>query len=149
MSYGLRFYTISQSLGTSHDYFVQNGDMPETDSARGYERFSDFHTTPTGNTFIYDKARIKDWNINFVEVTTEAKDSMQHICDGWMGLKQITAVYFGTLVTSGASLSTLASGGQCYGTCFLEMVGKPREVALDLWNFEVHIREFGPDQSFT
>lgn len=150
MSYGLRFRSVSQSLGSTFDWFVPDSDMPDIDNTRGKNIYRDVIVGPTGNTFLYDKGKTKKWKLNFQDVSPLAMNSVDHCCSGWLGQKQITIIYFGT-VTDGTAVYTpaqLASAGQCWGTGYFTMVNEPQELGLDLWTFSIEINEFGPNQVF-
>ena len=146
--YGMRFYTVAQLLGTSMDWFVPTEDMPDEDSERGFLSKRDIHTTQSGNTYVYDKYKNKNFNMKFSHISTASKEKLEHICDGWLGNKQLTVLYFGSLVNSATSLSTLASQGQVFGTGYCMLNGLPKETALDLWTLELSFNEFGTNQSF-
>lgn len=149
MGYGLRFHSISQSLGSSFSYFVQDEDMPNEDTERGYDVFEDIYETKFGNTFQYQHARKLGWTLNFQDVSRTCKDNVEHCCSGWIGSKQITVLAFGTSVIGTAeSMGSMASAGQIIGTGYMRMTGKPRETGFDLWNFTIQWKQFGPDQVF-
>jgi len=150
MSIGLRFHTISQSLGSSCSFFVPSADMPSEPNERGYREWGYMPETPTGNTFDYRTGRTKQWSIDFEDITTLTKEFVQHCCNGWIGSKQITIVAYGSSVIGTAeSMASMASVGQIWGTGYLKMKNLPKETAMDLWTFSIDINEFGPNQQFT
>lgn len=147
--YGLRFRSVAQSLGSVFDWFVPDYDMPDYPTERGYAEFRDVLTTPSGNTFIYDKSRIKKWNLIFSDITELSVRNLQHLANGWLGKKQITMVYFGTNVTGTTQSVGTYSAGQLWGTGFLLMQGLPKEKDVNLWDVTIELTEFGTGQIFT
>lgn len=149
-TFGLRFRTYSMSLGSAHDWFVPDQDMPDAMNSRGTEVFRDIHTTPSGNTYLYDKGKRKRWDMSFQDMTTLGMTNLQHCVSGWLGSRQITQVYYGTSVIGTLeSPGSMSSAGQLWGTCWLDMPKIAQEVAFDLWNADITITEFGGDQIFT
>ena len=149
-NYGIRFHTVSLSLGSSMSWFLPTADMPDENSPRGYDVFQDIKITPTGNKFLYDHARTKAWEFTFLDITTDSKEKLEHLCHGWIGSQQITVIAFGTsVIGTSESMASMASAGQIYGTGFCQQSERPRESALDLWNFKMLWMEAGPDQSFS
>ena len=148
---GLRFHSIAQSLGTSFSWYVSTADMPDAPNERGNEVFEDLIETPSGNTFIYSKGRRKSWKMDFVAISTDAKDKLEHVVSGWYNQKQITAVAYGSSVIGTLeSMGSMNSVGQIWGTGYVRWSGGlPKETAYDMWNCSIQITEFGPDQSFT
>lgn len=149
--YGLRFHTISISLGTSLSFFVPDEDMPIDQNERGYELLEDIIETGRGNKFIYEKGEYRQWHLIFEAVSERTKSHIEHCVRGWRGSQQITVVAFGTsVIGTSESMASMATAGQIYGTGYLRITsGKPKERMLDMWDFEVLWTEFGPDQSFT
>jgi hypothetical protein len=149
--YGLRFRCNVLQLGTLFDWFVPDQDMPDTPNERGYKVFQDVHTTPSGNTFIYDKSRVRSWKLTFDNVSTLSKDRIEHIVTGWLGQQKVTSVYFGTsVIGTTESCGSMASAGQLFGTGFFTFTKLPSEGDLaDMWNFEIQFTEFGPNQVFS
>jgi len=146
---GLRMRSISLTLGTSFDYFFPDEDMPDEVNDRGYDIFEDIHTTPTGNTYMYEKGKRKVWGLEFKDISSVTKNALEHMTHGWQKKKQITVVYFGTHVTGTNQSPGTYSSSQIWGTGFVRLNGLPKESAFDLWNTTIIIREFGPDQNFT
>jgi hypothetical protein len=147
MSYGLRFRTVSQSLGTSLDFFVPEADFPVENNARGYNVYRDKLVAPNGNTWLYDKGKTKHWSVSFEDVTTNTKEIMEHICLGWLCKKQVTVVFWGTNVTGTTQSCGTYEAGMIWGTGYLEMT-EPKERIADMWSFDVEINEFGTNQVF-
>lgn len=148
-SVGLRFRTVNQTTGSVCDWFVPDADMPEAPNTRGYEVFRDVNITPAGNTYLYDKSRLKRWELQFLDISTRSKNFLEHVSHGWIGSMQITMVYFGSsVIGTTESAGSMSAAGQLWGTGWVEQNGLPNESASDLWNFNAIIHEFGPDQSF-
>ena len=149
-NYGIRFHTVSLSIGSSMSFFLPTEDMPDERSPRGYEVFQDVTTTPTGNSFLYGFGRIKTWEMSFLDISTDTKEKLEHICHGWIGSQQITILAFGTsVIGTTETMASMASAGQIYGTGFCQQLDQPIETALDLWNFRLLWTQFGPDQTFS
>ncbi len=149
MSNGLRFHSISQSLGTSFSWFVPSADMPVEQNTRGYDVYRDELTTPRGNTWLYDKGKRRTWTLDWQMVTTDTKMKCEHIFCGWLGSRQICVVAYGSsVIGTTESMASMASVGQIWATCFVKM-SKPKESVFDLWDFTMDLIEFGQDQSFT
>jgi hypothetical protein len=149
-TYGLRLRTYSRSLGSTFDWFVPDNDMPDAPNARGYEVFRDIHTTPSGNTYLYDKGKIKKWELQFSDISTISKDRLEHIAYGWMDSQQVTMVYFGTsVIGTTETVGSMETAGQLWGTGWCEIDNIPQETAMDLWNMKLTIHQFGSDQVFT
>jgi len=146
--YYLQFYSYAQSIGSSFIWIVPDYDMPDYPSDRGYLEFRDKITTPSGNTFIYDKSKVKHWTLNFADITELSKNKLQHICNGWLGQKQITMVFFGTSA-NGDDYEAAEGDGQLWGTGFVSQLGEPKEKGIDLWDYTIEITEFGANQIFT
>lgn len=150
MSYGLRFRTYSQSLGSSFDWFMPDQDMPNESNPRGYLVGRDILTTNRGNDFLYDKYRKKQWKLVFQDIQTISKERLEFCESGWLGSRQITMVYFGTsVIGTSESPGSMSSAGQLWGTGYLSLDKIPEETAADLWDVNLTVTEFGPDQSFT
>jgi len=148
MAVGLRFRTYSIELGTSCDWFVPDGDMPDSENTRGTAIFRDIVTTPYGNTFIYDKGQRGEWKLNFKDISTASKNRIEFVESGWLGFRQITMVYFGTNVTGTTQSVGTYEASQIWGTGYVELSGRPVETDYNMWSVEMQINEFGPDQTF-
>ncbi len=147
--YYLKFFYNSLALGTSGTYTVPDYDFPVEANTRGYEVFRDMHRTPTGNTWIYEKSRIKRWSpMSFEDSTTTTKNGIEHAAHGWIGNAIINVLAFGTCNVGTLTMAECLAAGQIWGTCFIEFDSLPKETALDLWTFSISITEFGPNQSF-
>jgi len=150
MPYGLRLRTWSQSLGSAFDWFVPDESMPEAPNPRGHKIFRDIIETPSGNTFLYDKGKIKFWRLTFRDIKTLDKERFEHVAHGWIGSKQITMVYFGTSVIGTVeSPGSMSTAGQLWGTGYITLLSEPEEVDMDFWNVELSITQFGSSQSFS
>jgi hypothetical protein len=149
MSYGLRMITKSISIGTSFDIFFSNDDMPDFPHAPGYELFEDINTTPSGNTYLYSRGKIKTWELDFKDITEFGKNALEHLCHGWAGSQQITIIYYGTAVTGTSEAAGGYSSSQIFGTGYMRVTSKAQETAFGLWDIGVTFKQFGPDQSFT
>ena len=151
MALGLRFRAWSQSLGTAFDWLVPDEDMPDASNKRGYKVFRDELTTKRGNTWLYDGGRVKEWQLKFLDISTTTKERLEFLESGWLGSRQIVTVYWGSSVPAGTNttVGSIASVGQCWGTGYVSLNSLPEESDTDLWNVEMTIKEFGPDQSFT
>jgi hypothetical protein len=150
MALGLRFDTKSLALGSTFSFFVPSQDMPDEPNKRGYELFEDIDTTPSGNTFIYEKGEQKQIHLSWKIIHVSTKNAIEHCVKGWHRQKQITIVSYGSSIAGTVTtLGSLASVGQVYGTGFLRFVSLPEEISLDLWNFETVWKEFGTNQLFT
>src|SRR5882672_7752541 len=146
MGFGIRLRSVSQTLGSTFDWFIpDDGSMPDQENPRGYLIGRDLIVTPSGNTYMYDKYRIKQWQLNFRDIPTLSKNSLEHITSGWIGQKQIVIVFAGSSVT-GTTIApgSLASVNQCWGTGYAEFTSLPKETVLDLWDCDFQLTQFGP-----
>jgi hypothetical protein len=136
------------TLGSTYDFFVPDGDMPDENNSRGYTVSRDINTTYGGNTFVYEKSKIRKWSMSFNDVSTATKDSLDFIANGFFKQRPIGICYYGSLVTAGATPSTMFTQGQCWGTCLIELDGMPKETAYGLWSFGLNLTEYGTEQAF-
>jgi len=146
--YGLRIRTVSLSLGSFCDFFIPDEDMPAEVNTRGYEVFRDDLRAPNGNTFSYDKGRVKTWSLNFEAISTRTKDLVEHSDHGWLGKQQVSVIFFGTEVTGTTQSPGTYSASQVWGTGYVRLQKAPDEVMFDAWNLGITITQFGTNQSF-
>lgn len=149
MGYGLRFYHKSLTLGTVLDWFVPDQDMPNAPNKRGTRIFRDIIETPFGNTFLYDKGKRKEWDLEFSDIQTLSKGYLEFLESGWLQKRAITVIFFGTsVIGTNESAGSMATAGQLWGTGFIQLTDLPAESAFNLWNVNIKIIEFGTNQSF-
>lgn len=149
MALGLRFRTTSLSLGSVFDYFVPDEDMPDEGNPRGFNLVEDIHETHHGNTFLYEKSKLKEWRLSFSDIQTITKEAIEHIAGGWFGKQQVTIVYFGSHVSGTTQSPGTYTASQIWGTGYCRLDGIPRENSFDLWTFGLIIKQFGTNQAFT
>jgi hypothetical protein len=122
--------------------------MPDSENTRGTVLYRDIHTTPSGNTFIYDKGDRREWKLSFKDISTASKERIEFAVGGWFGHRQITMVYFGTNVTGTTQSVGTYEASQIWGTGYLELPSLPMETDYNMWSLDLQINEFGPDQTF-
>lgn len=151
MSYGLRLYHKSLTLGSVFDWFIPPEDSPSAPNKRGTVTFRDDIDTPFGNSFNYEKGKRKEWQLKFEDISSTSKDRLEFINAGWLGSRAITMIFFGTsVVGTNESAGSMSSAGQLWGTGYLRITGDlPEETAFNLWTLDIKLTEYGPNQSFS
>lgn len=142
--YGLRVF--HQANGTNIDFFFPDEDMPNEKNTRGYQIFRDDMTTPNGNTFVYEKGKIKSWQLDFEAISTPTKEMLERFDYGFLRQRPFSTVYFGTNVTGTTQGRGTYEASQVWGTGYIRITSGPTESMFDAWDMSITIKEFGTNQ---